>query len=168
MIIYESQNIESLNFQNIRVYFDESLVKILINVVEAAHSLAQTVTSERGVYGEKGKGAVEATINSLVQKWSYATTPLTALDLSAELLYSFLTRHKFHNGNKRTALLTAIIFLEVCGFFIKIDPRKGYLKDWEHYVIKIVEDTKNLSEEEQISEIVKWFEKQILLSFTVS
>jgi death-on-curing family protein len=45
---------------------------------------------------------------------------------AAALLYSIIQDHPFHNGNKRTALVSALAFLDINGFFPDFDEAQAF------------------------------------------
>lgn len=64
------------------------------------------------------------------------------LRLATSLLYGLAQNHPFEQGNKRTATVAALMFLEANGYEWRL-PDAGELAQW---VLDLVEDT--LSEEE--------------------
>jgi death-on-curing protein len=48
------------------------------------------------------------------------------LSKAAAYLRSFALNHAFHNGNKRTALMATIVFLEMNGYDVIADPKRLY------------------------------------------
>ncbi|WHQ36712.1 Fic family protein [Spiroplasma sp. SV19] len=149
--------------------FNEEFKDFLIQLVFEAHELAQQIKDE-GLYGEVQEGAVTATISSLVAKWSYSADYLTILDLTSELLFAFACRHKFKNGNKRTALIVGVLFLKFCGlFFMHTNvTEKDYMEYWEELMVSIVETFTIEKEKENklLKRISKTIDKFITLSYT--
>jgi prophage maintenance system killer protein len=150
-----------------KIEINEEFVKYLINLTFEAHELAKKI-KEEGLYGEVSKGAVEGTIYALAHKWMH-TDNLTILDIASELMFSFACRHKFRNGNKRTALVLGVLFLKFCGLFFLYTnmSEEKYMSFWEDMMIDIVESftIKKYSEEIVLKAINSKLDNLISISY---
>lgn len=83
----------------------------------------------------------------------YPTVEMSA----AALLHSIVHDHPFHNGNKRTALVSALVFLDENGFFPEFDEDRAFklvLDIAQHRVTNLGSD--HLSDREVLA-IAEWF-----------
>lgn len=150
-----------------KIELDEEFADFLVKLVNKAYEISKKIKQE-GIYGEKRPGQIKATIYSLVQKWSN-TPDITIKDMANELLYSFATRHKFHNGNKRTALVTCVLFLQFCGLFLRYtnSDEITYMKHWEPIIKDIISQKHaNKKEDDIINYINATIDKNVTISYT--
>lgn len=77
-------------------------------VVEAAH--LDQLREHGGLPGVRDEHALEAALARARQKWSYESKSDLAA-LAAAYAFGLSRAHPFNDGNKRTAFLTAVIFL---------------------------------------------------------
>jgi prophage maintenance system killer protein len=85
----------------------------------------------------------------------YPTVEMSA----AALLHSIIHDHPFHNGNKRTALVSALVFLDENGFFPEFDENQAFklvLDVAQHRITDFHSD--NLPDREVLA-ITDWFHK---------
>ncbi|WP_338965577.1 MULTISPECIES: type II toxin-antitoxin system death-on-curing family toxin [unclassified Spiroplasma] len=147
---------------------DKNFSDYLVKVINEAHLIAQEIKFE-GKYGEVSQGAIEATVALLVQKWSYNTN-ITIKKMSADLLFAFACRHKFKNGNKRTALVSCVLFLKFCVLFFRNTnyDETGYMGYWEPFMERIVETCSNntFTEEESLECIKIVIDRNVTISHT--
>lgn len=71
----------------------------------------------------------------------------TIFHKAAALLHSLVLNHPFVDGNKRTATVSLIVFLELNGFSLKIDNKK---------LVKIILSVS--IKEKTVEELTKWLE----------
>jgi len=81
-------------------------------VVEAAH--LDQLREHGGLPGVRDDNAFEAALARPQQKWNYAPDSDLAT-LAAAYAFGLVKAHAFNDGNKRTAFLTAVIFLGLNG-----------------------------------------------------
>ncbi|PPE05257.1 type II toxin-antitoxin system death-on-curing family toxin [Williamsoniiplasma lucivorax] len=133
-----------------QLVFNEELANGLTKFCINANKFAPLFGSPNSSYFEKQKGEASATISSLVQKWSYHPN-LSILDVAAELMYDLATKHKFADGNKRTALITTLFFLKACGLYLlKQNPN-----DWDEFTAGIVVDHSSGVDGETLKERIR-------------
>lgn len=150
-----------------RIELNEDFADFLIKLVNKAHEIAKKIKQE-GIYGEKNFDEIKSTIYSLVNKWSY-NSKITIKEMAIELLYSFATRHKFHNGNKRTALVTCVLFLQFCGLFLRHTntDEPTYMQHWEPIIINIISQKHNNKKENDIINYINaTIDKNLTISYT--
>ncbi|MGB2864009.1 MAG: type II toxin-antitoxin system death-on-curing family toxin, partial [Sedimentisphaerales bacterium] len=76
---------------------------------------------------------------------------------AAALLHSIIHDHPFHNGNKRTALVSALVFLDENGFFPKFNQDEAFklvLDVAQHRITDYYQE--NIADRETL-EIAYWF-----------
>jgi death-on-curing family protein len=83
--------------------------------------VAQKIRDFNGIYNIKDPAAFDSIANTPFN--SYKTTYFypDVLDKAAIILYNIVKNHPFSDGNKRTAFLTLISFLNRCGLMILLD-----------------------------------------------
>jgi len=75
---------------------------------------------------------------------------------AAALLYAITHNHSFHNGNKRTALVSTLVFLDKNGFFPEFDEDQVFklvMKLAQHQIVNF--DKQNLSDREILA-VADW------------
>lgn len=78
------------------------------------------------------RGALEHVLESILFPIFGEHRYPTVYAKAAALCYTISRRHVFNDGNKRTALLAAIIFLELNGFDLSIDH-----EEWEETMVSV-------------------------------
>jgi death-on-curing protein len=86
--------------------------------VELMH--ADQLRLHGGAAGIRDEGMLESALNRPMQKQAYGTPDLS--DLAAAYLFGIAKNHPFVDGNKRTALAAADLFLYFNGFSLEADP----------------------------------------------
>jgi len=81
-------------------------------VVDAAH--LDQLREHGGLPGVRDENGLEAALARAQQKWHYETDADLAT-LAAAYAFGLAKAHAFNDGNKRTAFLTAVIFLGLNG-----------------------------------------------------
>lgn len=81
-------------------------------VVDAAH--LDQLREHGGLPGVRDDNGLEAALARAPQKWHYAPDSDLAT-LAAAYAFGLAKAHAFNDGNKRTAFLTAVIFLGLNG-----------------------------------------------------
>ena len=88
-------------------------VWILVEVVIAVHQML--IAEHGGLPGIRDRGLLESALNRPQQRLSYGNDS-SIFDLAASYSYGLAQNHPFVDGNKRVALTTAGVFLELNGF----------------------------------------------------
>ena len=89
-----------------------SWVWVDVSVVLALHD--EHLAEHGGLAGLKDRAALEAALSRAVNKATYGTPDAAAL--AAAYAYGISRNHPFADGNKRTSLVTAELFLALNGF----------------------------------------------------
>ncbi|AVP49337.1 type II toxin-antitoxin system death-on-curing family toxin [Williamsoniiplasma luminosum] len=158
--------VENISIELRILKFNEDFRDVLMIIIESAHKSAQMIRDVAGNYGEVSKGAVSATVDSLVVSWSYKYDEgkLTILDVLAELVYALACRHKFKDGNKRTALMTRMFLIQFFGLYVKKGtPEKDTF--WDDFIVDIVERHSMIDEELHLKEIKEKWKKELYIWF---
>lgn len=112
------------------VYFqktnlDEGFCKYVISTIMNAHRIVPSIKTsdpnEPQTYGTKIEGKIEGIVYALLDKIFYANKEnddFGVFDFVASLLYRIVKAHAFHNGNKRTAILSISYLLNAFGYYI--------------------------------------------------
>jgi len=80
-----------------------------------------------GLEGIRDEGLLESALHRPVQKFQYAPKS-TLAELAASYSYGIARNHPFFDGNKRSALLAAIVFLEINGMKFKATEEEAVLE----------------------------------------
>ena len=80
-----------------------------------------------GLEGIRDEGLLESALHRPVQKFQYAPKS-TLPELAASYSYGIARNHPFFDGNKRSALLAAIVFLEMNGMKFKATEEEAVLE----------------------------------------
>ena len=77
----------------------------------------QAVARFGGHSGEvRDESLLHAALGRPLNKWHYNTPKPDLFTLAAAYCFGLVRGHPFHDGNKRTAYIVAIVFLELNGF----------------------------------------------------
>ncbi|MGL4951083.1 MAG: type II toxin-antitoxin system death-on-curing family toxin [Mycoplasma sp.] len=115
---------------------DEDYQKQIINIVKESHifiSLEENndKTTDQ-FFGQKIENGVESTIDSIINRFCYEDDFLLANFVSL-IFIRLIKNHCFHNGNKRTALVSLLKILEL--YNIGLDLSKT--KEIENLIINV-------------------------------
>jgi len=86
--------------------------------VEALH--AEQLRLHGGASGVRDMGMLESALYRPLQKEAYGDPDIS--DLAAAYLFGIVKNHPFVDGNKRTGLAAADLFLYFNGFSLEADP----------------------------------------------
>ncbi|MCK4555373.1 MAG: type II toxin-antitoxin system death-on-curing family toxin [Candidatus Aenigmarchaeota archaeon] len=73
------------------------------------------------------------------------------IDKSSFLLHSIATKHPFYNGNKRTALMAALVFLVINGYGIDI-VKQFNDEETKNFMLDVAKYEKSVKEVSEFSE----------------
>jgi death on curing protein len=82
---------------------------------------AQQVERFGGLHGVRDKNAVESALARPNNRWAHDSAADMA-DLAATYLVGFARSQGFNDGNKRTGLACALVFLAINGLAIHVPP----------------------------------------------
>lgn len=86
---------------------------VLRQVIEAAHQ--GQIREHGGLAGVRDPHGLEAALARPRQQWVYDPDADLVL-LAAAYAYDIATSHPFSDGNKRTALISMVVFLDLNGY----------------------------------------------------
>lgn len=101
-----------------------------------------------GSHGLRDRGAIEALVAAPKQSFENKEQYSDIYQKAAVYLHRIIMNHPFVDGNKRTAVTVAGLFLEENGYDITV--KEG---DFEEFAVRVVE------EKLEINEIAKWLTK---------
>ena len=91
---------------------------VWIRTIEALTFHAQQVSLFGGSDGVRDRGLLESALARPKNLFAYADRALTMADLAAAYAVGISSNHPFVDGNKRTAMQVAFVFLEFNGISI--------------------------------------------------
>jgi len=86
---------------------------------------AQQVERFGGLHGVLDENVVLGALNRPINRWAYGQ-PVDLADLAAVYLVAFAGTQGFNDGNKRTGLACALVFLEMNGISFDAEPQEIY------------------------------------------
>lgn len=133
---------------------DEQFSEYVISTIMNAHKIVPAIKTsdpyESQTYGVKLGGKIEGIVSALVNKILYENNEngnIGIFDFVATLLYRIVKAHAFHNGNKRTAILSISYILNAFGFYIVwANKSEIYIKVWEDLMI-LIASSSNMEKE---------------------
>lgn len=109
----------------------------------------QIIDESGGALGTRDTGRLESALAAMQQETFGHELYPTIFDKSAVLCRGIIDDHPFVDGNKRTGIMSAIIFLNLNG----VDTEKTSDKGLEDFAVQVA------VEHCSIEEIAKWFKK---------
>jgi death-on-curing protein len=89
---------------------------IWLDEMQVAAIAHMTVARFGGLSGElRDENLLKAALGRPLNKWHYDEPKPDLFDLAAAYCFALSRGHAFHDGNKRTAYIAAIVFLELNG-----------------------------------------------------
>lgn len=120
---------------------------------ETLHLLhAQQLERFGGSPGVLDAGVVESALNRPVNRWHYGGPEVDLADLAAAYLYGFAQSQGFVDGNKRTALAAALVFLAVNGKRLHVPGEDLY-----RLTMSVADERIRISEEA----VAAWFRERL-------
>lgn len=86
---------------------------LLENAIIAAHSML--LEAHGGATGVRDQDMLSSALNRAIDKYNYESDA-TIFELAAAYSFGLAKNHPFVDGNKRTAFVAGILFLELNGF----------------------------------------------------
>lgn len=105
-------------------------------VVEALH--AEQLRRHGGAHGLRDDNALESALNRAANKAAYGEP--SVFELAAAYAFGLARNHAFVDGNKRTAIVTAMLFLALNGYRMTADNGTVYLFTMSLAAGEILED----------------------------
>lgn len=100
---------------------------IWIREVEALAFHAQQIALFGGSDGIRDRGLLDSALARPKNLFAYSDTALTMPDLAAAYAVGISSNHPFIDGNKRTAMEVAFVFLEFNGFPVSATQEDAYV-----------------------------------------
>lgn len=103
------------------VVFDIPFQKIDLELLRSLNEKAEKIFREEWFYGVKDREALEALL-ARVDNGFFGFEPYpTTISKAKVFWYTIASKQMFNNGNKRTALLTALTFLNLNGYILDFE-----------------------------------------------
>jgi len=114
---------------------DRELRHLSFEAVLAIH--AEVLAAHGGLPGLRDKGLLESAVAA--PKASFGGQPLISdpVEVAAAYLFYLCRNHPFADGNKRTALAAALVFLEANGKLPDPGASVKAIDDWEALVLDV-------------------------------
>jgi death-on-curing protein len=100
---------------------------VWIREIEALAFHAQQIALFGGSDGVRDRGLLDSALARPKNLFAYAEKELTMADLAAAYAAGISSNHPFVDGNKRTAMQVAFVFLEFNGFSITASQEEACL-----------------------------------------
>lgn len=98
---------------------------------------AEVLAAHGGTPGLRDRGLLESAVAA--PQASFGGTPLIGdpVEIAAAYLFYLCRNHAFIDGNKRTALAAALVFLRINGLLTDPALPSGKFDDWETLVLDV-------------------------------
>lgn len=123
---------------------NDTIQFILEDIISFHAELEQVFVVEVGIHD---RGLLESAVNAPFQTFSGVDLYPTIFDKAAQLCYGLTKDHPFNDGNKRTAVHSMLVYLEVNDISIAYDR-----EELEGIIISIADDSMSSKE------LSKWLE----------
>jgi death-on-curing protein len=100
---------------------------VWIREIEALAFHAQQIALFGGSDGVRDRGLLDSALARPKNLFAYAEKALTLADLAAAYAAGISSNHPFVDGNKRTAMVVAFVFLEFNGTPVTASQEDAYL-----------------------------------------
>lgn len=98
-----------------------------IREIEAMAFHAQQIGLFGGIDGLRDRGLLDSALSRAKNKFAYAENAITLADLAAAYAVGISSNHPFLDGNKRTAMQVAFVFLESNGLTVTASQEEACL-----------------------------------------
>ena len=103
--------------------------------------------------------AIFRVFTSLDDELKYPSVPMAG----AAYLHAIISNHAFYNGNKRTALVSTLVFLDMNNYLLDIDDEdelfEFILRVASHNIVNV--KNTNILADEEMNEIARWLQRSI-------
>ena len=100
---------------------------VWIRTIEALAFHAQQISLFGGSDGVRDRGLLDSALARPKNRFLYADRPLTMAELAAAYAFGISSNHPFVDGNKRTAMQVAFVFLEFNGILLRATQQEACL-----------------------------------------
>ncbi|MFT9011491.1 type II toxin-antitoxin system death-on-curing family toxin, partial [Liquorilactobacillus satsumensis] len=150
-----------------KLYFDNELIDtwavVKLNMIHVSLKNLQTLNErsekeffkEDWFYGIKDRESLLSMLGSVDNGYFNFIPYPTVITKAAYFWYTIATKQMFHNGNKRTALLTAMFYLQMNGLEFKVKDKESL------YNISLSLAKKEMTEKQ----LVDYISKNVLIDF---
>lgn len=121
------------------------------DVVLAIHR--RQIAEHGGMDGIRDKALLESALNKPRNLYMYESPAPSITTIAASYAYGIIKNHPFIDGNKRTAFVICLVFLELNGYTLQATGRDKY-----ETIIRLASGTI------QEAEFAKWLEKKIMIN----
>lgn len=74
-----------------------------------------------GSFGIRDEGLLDSALQRALDRWFYDEEPLSAADIAATYAVALARNHPFLDGNKRTAFMAMLTFLQINGWYVDVN-----------------------------------------------
>lgn len=100
---------------------------VWIREIEAMAFHVQQIALFGGIGGLRDRGLLDSALSRPRNLFAYAESPITMADLAAAYAVGISSNHPFLDGNKRTAMQVAFVFLEFNGITVTASQEEACL-----------------------------------------
>lgn len=100
---------------------------VWIREIEALAFHSQQITLFGGSDGVRDPGLLDSALARPKNLYTYAERAVTLAELAAAYAYGISSNHPFFDGNKRTAMEVAFVFLEFNGMVVTVSQEEACL-----------------------------------------
>lgn len=86
-----------------------------LSVEDVIQIQANTITHEGGMPGLRDPGLLESAVTMPQQQFGGELLHPGLIDMAAAYMFHIAMNHPFHDGNKRVAVMSALVFLDING-----------------------------------------------------
>jgi len=106
-----------------------------VDAVLAIH--AEVLTAHGGSVGLRDRSLLESAVAAPQASFGGEALIRDTVEIAAAYLYYLCRNHPFVDGNKRTALATALVFLKANGRLKDLGQPEKRIDDWETLVLDV-------------------------------
>lgn len=95
-----------------------------LSVEDVLQIQADTITHEGGMQGLRDAGLLESAVTMPQQQFAGEYLHTGIIEMAAAYMFHLAMNHPFRDGNKRVAVMSALVFLDINGIGKLPDQRK--------------------------------------------
>lgn len=122
-------------------------VQDILNVANEVGHVSDSPIRVLGDRGKEGRGKIEGAIVAIEAEYFVPNKYPELLDKAGALIYFLVKDHALFDGNKRTSLMSGILFLRLNGLSIEVE---------EEFARRVVRAAASEGAEEEIIELTSW------------
>lgn len=120
-----------------------------LSEVEVIAINERMVSRYGGLHGVKDLNMLRLAVGRPQMSVAFQDAYKTIFDKAAALFHSIINNHPFLDGNKRTSLFSAVLFLEYNGWLVEFERKEG---------VKFARQAHN--QDYTVEQIFKWLKEQ--------